>query len=158
MRLIFVLAASVMLASCARSDPASTDVRGDTLREIIENQIRDNVRESYGELAGQNFSDADFERFTKDKVPEQIVAILRPNSRFKAAVEKVRAMSAGDREAYLRRCRLPLRKTWAELGEISPKGTTEAGRRAELAIANAIVDLAEKMLANPAAEGGKGAL
>jgi len=138
-----------MLVGCAHSaPPASGEVRGDNLREIIENQIRDNVRESFGELSGQNFSDADLDRFTRDKVPEQIVAILQTNNRFIAALDKVRAMAPGDRESYLKRCRLPLRKTWAELGEISPKGTTDAGRKAELAISNAIVDLAEKLLAS----------
>jgi hypothetical protein len=48
------------------------------LREIVENQIRDNLRESYGELAGQDLTDADY-RFTRDMGPEQIVSILRPN-------------------------------------------------------------------------------
>jgi hypothetical protein len=148
--LITILIAATLLVGCANSAPASGEVRGDTLREIIENQILENVRESYGELSGQNFSDVDFDRFTRDKVPEQIVTILQTNSRFLAALDKVRAMSAGDRVSYLKRCRLPLRKTWAEQGEISPKGTTDAGRRGELAIANAIVDLAEKLLASPA--------
>ena len=55
-------------------------------------------------------------------------------------------MSPSDRTAYLKRCRLPYRKTWQELGEITPKGTTEAGYRAEAAIIKAIVDLAEKLL------------
>ena len=50
------------------------------------------------------------------------------------------------------RCRLPLRKTWAELGEISSRGTTDAGRKAELAINNSIVDLAEKLISEPPKE------
>jgi hypothetical protein len=156
--LITILIAATMLVGCANSAPAAGEVRGDNLREIIENQIRDNVRESFGELAGQNFSDVDFDRFTRDKVPEQIVTILQTNSRFLAALDKVRAMSPGDRESYLKRCRLPLRKTWAEQGEISSKGTTDAGRKAELAIAKAIVDLAEKLLASSAKPAPKAAV
>jgi hypothetical protein len=143
----FIAVVMTMMAGCTYS-AASGDVRGSNLREIIENQIRDNVRESWGELEGQNFSWNDLERFTKDKVPEQIVTLIRSNKTFLDAVEKVRKMPA-EREAYLMRCRLPLRKTWAEQGEISRQGTTDAGRRAELAIANAIVDLAEKLLAAP---------
>jgi hypothetical protein len=150
MRFITVLLASAMLVGCARATSPVGEVRGGTLREIIENQIRDNVRESYGELNGQNFSDADLDQFRRDKVPEQIVTLLQTNDRFVAAVDHVRAMSPGDRGVYLERCRLPLRKTWRELGEISPKGTTEAGEQAEVAISNAIVDLAQRLLAGPA--------
>lgn len=156
--LITILLAATLMVGCAPSAQSAGDVRGDSLREIIENQIRDNVRESFGELSGQNFSDADLDRFTRDKVPEQIVTILQTNSRFLAALDKVRSMPAGDRESYLKRCRLPLRKTWAELGEISPKGTTEAGRKGETAIANSIVDLAEKLLASSAKPARKAAL
>ena len=156
MKVIPLVLASLAMSGCgAQTAPSSGNVKGENLREIIENQIRDNVRESYGELAGQNFSDVDYERFKRDKVPDQIVSILRPHPKFKAAVEKVRAMQTADREAYLKSCRRSLRKTWAEIGEVSPKGTTEAGKRAETDIANAIVDLAEKLLAAPAGEGPK---
>jgi hypothetical protein len=151
---VFLVTVGMMIACLHPAAPAG-EVRGEDLRAIIENQIRDHVRESYGELAGQNFSDADLERFTRDKVPEQIVAMLQTSSRFLAAVEKVRAMRHEERAAYLKRCRLPLRKTWAELGAISPKGTTEAGEKGELAISNAIVDLAEKLLANPSSPATK---
>lgn len=153
--LMTVLIAAAFLAGCAHSTAAyGGEVRGDNLRQIIENQILDNVRESYGELEGQNFSDADRERFFRDHVPDQIVALLRADPKFKAAVGKVRDMPSAEAAAYLKRCRLYLRKTWAELGEISRKGTTEAGRVAELAISNAIVDLAEKMISESAKSTG----
>ncbi|MFY9748552.1 MAG: hypothetical protein WA891_02410 [Acidobacteriaceae bacterium] len=139
-----LLAASALVA-CSHSAAAA----GQDLRGIIEQQIRDHVRESYGELAGQNFSDEDLDRFTRDHTTDQIVERLKNDKNFLAAVEKVRAMSAGDRSAYLRRCRLPLRQTWAQLGAITPRGTTEAGQKAEVAIANAIVDWAESLLARP---------
>ena len=45
----------IILTSCGYTT-ASGEVRGGNLREIIENQIRDNVRESYGELEGQNLA------------------------------------------------------------------------------------------------------
>ena len=151
---LIILAAGMFIA-CRHSTASAGEAKGSDLRAIIDGQIREHVRESYGELAGQNFSDEDLDRFQKAKVPDQIVAQLKGSSRFVAAVEKVRAMSPDDREAYLKRCRLPLRKTWAELGGISAKGTTEAGQQAELAIANAITDLAEKTLAGPQAQTSK---
>ena len=150
LRLVTIVLAAGSLLACGHTVSLGSEVRGSDLRSIIEAQIKGNVRESYGELAGQNFSDVDLDRFTRDKVPDRIAASLRSDPRFLDAVEKVRAMSPDDRAAYLKRCRQPLRKTWAQLGEITPKGTTEAGQRAEIAIASAITDLAENLLAAPA--------
>jgi hypothetical protein len=155
LRSFAIFLAAAMLIACGHSAVSAGEAKGSDLRAIIEGQIRDHVRESYGELAGENFSDADLDRFMRDRVPDQIVAQLKANSHFLAALDGVRAMSPGDRAAYLKRCRLPLRKTWAELGGISPKGTTEAGQKAEQAIANAITDLAEKLLAGPPGAAGK---
>ena len=101
------------------------------------------------------FTDVDLEVFLAEKVPDQIVASLKTSPRFLAAVEKVRAMPHEERAAYLLRCRAPLHKTWAQLGSISPKGQTEAGQRAELAISKAIVDQVEKILAGPSGKPAK---
>ncbi len=150
LRLVTIVLATGGVLACGHTPSVESEVRGSDLRSIIEEQIKDNVRESYGELAGQNFSDVDLDRFMREKVPDRVAASLRSNPRFLAAVEKVRAMPAADRGAYLKRCRQPLRRTWAQLGEITPKGTTEAGQRAEIAIAAAITDVAESLLAAPA--------
>jgi hypothetical protein len=83
------------------------------------------------------------------------VTLLRTNKTFLDAVDKIRKMAPEERDAYLKRCRLPLRKTWAELGEISPRGTTDAGRKAELAINNSIVDLVEKLTSELPQKSGK---
>ncbi len=144
MRLFLMLMAVGAAISCT---PVKSEVRGSNLREIIEDQIRKNVRESYGELAGENFSWDDLEQFHRNKVPEKIGNLLRASVRFRAAVDEVRSMVAADRDSYLRRCRLPLRRTWAELGKISPRGTTEAGQIAEAEIAKVAVDQALEMLA-----------
>jgi hypothetical protein len=137
-----------MLSACGHSAPAGSAGSGD-LRSIVEEKIRDNVRESYGEFAGQCFTDADLDIFTRNKVPDRIVEQLKSDSRFNAAVAKVRAMPADERAAYLKRSRLPLHKTWAELGAVSSAGQTDAGQRAETMTSNAIVDLAESLLAGP---------
>jgi hypothetical protein len=148
LRWMSLMFAAGLLVSCNHFTVSADEVRGSDLRAIIENQIRDHVRESYGEFAGQNFSDDDLERFNKENVTQQVVGVLRNSKVFLAAVDRVRALSPDDRASYLRRCRQPLRKTWAELGEISPKGTTEAGQKAEIALANAITNLAESLLNN----------
>jgi len=106
MRLFLMLMAVGAAISCT---PVKSEVRGSNLREIIEDQIRKNVRESYGELAGENFSWDDLEQFHRNKVPEKIGNLLRASVRFRAAVDEVRSMVAADRDSYLRRCRLPLR-------------------------------------------------
>lgn len=119
----------------------NSEVRGSTVREIIDDQILRTIRPSYGQAAGECFTSEDFDHFIKSKTPERIVRLLQSNRQFLSAVEKVRAMPAAERKAYLEQCRLPLRKTWAQLGEVSPRGTTVAGQRAELALAGAIVAL-----------------
>jgi hypothetical protein len=148
LRIVLALSLAGALLACRDSFPYTGAAQDTDLRSIIKNQIRSHVRESYGEYAGQNFSSDDLDRFTAQKIPDQIVAGLRSSKLFLAAVGKVRQLSPSDRAAYLEECRKPLRPTWAEQGKIDRNGTTEAGRQAELMIANAITDLAESMLAD----------
>jgi hypothetical protein len=149
LKVVVFLMALGALAACSELAATAEATRRSDLRSLIEVEISSHVRISYGELAGQNFSDADLERFLSEKVPDQIVQSLKNDTRFLTAVEKIRAMKPDERAAYLQRCRAPLHRTWSELGAISPKGQTEAGQRAELAVSNAIVDLAAKVLAGP---------
>lgn len=135
-----------MFTSCHRTTPSAGEVRGADLRAIIENQIKDNIRESYGEYAGQNFSDDDLDSFIGENVPGKVVDTLRNNKVFLAAVAKVRVLAPDDRVTYLLGCRRPLHKTWAEMGEISPRGQTVAGLKAEGILAGAVVDLAQSLL------------
>jgi hypothetical protein len=146
-RKTLVTVVAALLGVCSHTD-ASQKAVGKNLREIIEHQIRENVRQSTGELAGQNFSDVDLERFKREDRPGRIVTALQADRTFLDAVEHVRKMPAVERSTYLKNCRQPLRKTWAEMGRIASdgSGTTAAGRVAELAISNAIVDLAERLL------------
>src|SRR5947199_8777284 len=111
------LIAAIMLAVTVGCTEQDSEVRGTNLREIIEDQIRQNVRESYGELAGQNFTWVDLQRFTRDKVPEQVTTMLRTNSVFRRAVAEVRAMPKEERDADVKRCRLPPGTPCAEIGE-----------------------------------------
>jgi len=142
---VFLVMFCVFLG-CKDSGATPPAAQKSDLRSIIENEIRSHVRESWGEYAGENFSDADLQKFEADRVPAQIVSDLKDNKLFLQAVEKVRAMAPADQAAYLKRCRGWLRPTWAEQGKIDRNGTTDAGRLAELQIANAITDYAESLL------------
>lgn len=144
-----------LILGCRGSNAAPGGSQSSDLRSIIIEQIRIHVRESYGEFAGENFSDADLTDFEARKVPSRIAADLKTNKLFLSAVEKVRAMVPGDRAEYLKKCRLPWRPTWAEQGKIDRNGTTDAGRQAELEIAGAITDLAESLLASNANNVGR---
>jgi hypothetical protein len=135
-----------MFLGCKDSGAAPPAAQGSDLRSIIENEIRSHVRESWGEYAGENFSDEDLKVFEADRVPAQIVSELKNNKLFLQAVEKARTMAPSEQAAYLKRCRGWLRPTWAEQGKIDRNGTTDAGRLAELQIANAITDYAESLL------------
>jgi hypothetical protein len=44
------------------------------------------------------------------------------------------------------------RPTWAQLGKITSKGQTEAGRQAEMMIAEAVSNFAEELAQQPDAE------
>jgi hypothetical protein len=144
-----------MFLGCRGSIAAPGGSQGTDLRSIIIEQIRTHVRESYGEFAGENFSDEDLRDFEARKVPSQIVTDLKTNNLFLNAVEKVRAKAPGERAEYLKKCQQPWRPTWAEQGRIDRNGTTDAGRQAELEIAGAITDYAESLLASSANTTGR---
>ena len=160
----------VLLTACGRSAPtgpgptpvaspapapAPVEVQSNLLRVIIEDEIRQRVKLSYGEWNGENFSDVDLAEFRRQDVPGQVTTHLRTNTRFLQAVEQVRAMAPEPRAAYLQKCREPVHKTWRELGRIPADGSgqSSAGQQAEIAVASAAVDLVERLLDSPAVTG-----
>jgi len=52
----------------------------------------------------------------------------------------------------LEACTKPLHPTWAQLGKISPEGQTDAGQKAEIMIATAVVDLVKTLVRLPRSE------
>jgi hypothetical protein len=115
---------------------------------VILAQQRTHVRLSYGQADGQCFTRDNLSGFKQRDVPGQIVRQLRTSAQFRAIVEQLRKQPAGKRARYLQKCRAIAHPTWAQLGKISPRGQTEAGQQAELLIAQAIVRLANEMLAS----------
>ncbi|MEO0248494.1 MAG: hypothetical protein ABIN58_02900 [candidate division WOR-3 bacterium] len=127
-----------------RFDPSI--VNPETLREIIEEQQRKNVRESYGIWAHQCFTDDDLNQFISSGQAARIALSLKGSKQFMAVVSALKKLPAKQRQKLLGSCRRPLRKTWAQLGRISSEGQTEAGQQAEKLIADAIVDLVEELI------------
>jgi hypothetical protein len=79
---------------------------------------------------------------------------LKRKREFVEIILALKSKNVEERRLLFKSCRKPLRKTWAELGRVDPAGQTIAGQRAELLIANAVVDLAEQLVGKPAAEIG----
>jgi len=115
------------------------------LIEIIIKQQQDNVRESYGEAAGQNFSDQDFKEFIKKGIPKKIVDQLKTDNEFLDVVLAIKYMTPTERQKLLNKGLNTYKPTWAQLVRIDPKGQTEKGQQAEKMIAKAIVDLAKEL-------------
>ncbi len=74
-----------------------------------------------------------------DRTAEQIVARLRQDPEFLNVVASIKTLPSTKREDLLATASAERRKTWRELGRISPEGQTEARRQAETLIALAIV-------------------
>lgn len=118
----------------------------DELVSIIHEQQKLHVKESWGELASQCFTDNDLTRFIEAKSAERIATALKRDPRFLDVVLAIRQMEPGKRGALLIAADKPLRPTWAELGGISRDGQTEAGQKAEQIVASAIVALVRELV------------
>lgn len=143
---VFVLLTSIALLAPHFEDlsPAGASARS-ALAAIIATEQKAHVRPSYGELADQCFTWLDLTAFTSGRIPEQIVRRLRRDSEFQRVAVALRGLGPAERKAVLEHCRRPLRPTWREQGRVSPAGTTEAGQKAELLIADAIVRLTSEL-------------
>jgi beta-glucanase (GH16 family) len=122
-------------------------VQPEDLVGIIKKQQGANVRVSYGEWAGQNFSDLDLERFIRVKMATRIANRLKSDQRFLKVVHAIEKMPENEMKDLLTRCLTISRPTWAELGRISSRGQTDAGQTAELLIGEAIVKLVRTLIA-----------
>jgi hypothetical protein len=120
------------------------------LLNIIKSEQRSEVRESYGEFRGQNFSDEMLKEFKENNIPKSVVDRLRHDSYFIDVVLAIKRMEPSAREKLLSDGMRTRRKTWAEQGGVSPEAQTEAGRQAEELIAQAIVKLVRELYTMPA--------
>jgi hypothetical protein len=117
----------------------SSGTIADELRDQIEALQRRHVRESISPY--DCFTDRDLASFIAAGTPARAADSLRQSPRFQPIVEEIRRMTRLDRNTLLSAARKPLHKSWTELGRVGPEGQTDAGVRAELLIASAVVDL-----------------
>jgi len=118
----------------------------DLLLRIIKNEQLSNVRRSYGEADGQNFSDRDLNQFIRQGRDKKIADDLKNNKDFLDVVLAIKRMNPTDRLNLYTKGLETYSPTWAQLGRIDPAGQTEAGQEAEKMIAKAIVDLTTELL------------
>jgi hypothetical protein len=116
------------------------------LEAIVQQLQRSHVKLSYGEAAYEAFTDEDLNRFVKDDVPGQVKEDLKHNNTFISVLLSVQDLTPVERQRLLKACLKPLHPTWAQLGRVGPGGQTEAGQRAEILVAGAVVELARELL------------
>jgi hypothetical protein len=105
---------------------------------------RANVKESSGIYHHECFTDADYALFRGNKTSERVAAECLGKPEVRQAITALRAMSTAEQQEVFELWRRPLRKTWAQLGRVSPEGQTSAGQRAEIDIADAIMNAVMK--------------
>ena len=114
--------------------------------ELIRREEAAAIRESWGKEGSQCFTWDDLREFRQNDVPGRVAGRLKESEEFRATVRALGVLSPLDRDALLQRAKAAFRPTWAELGTISPAGTTEAGQEAGRLLAAAIVDSAAELL------------
>jgi hypothetical protein len=135
-----------LCVSCGEAPPLHPR-NATNIVEIIQRAQKANVRPSFGEYAYQSFTDQDYRSFTEEGQAWKIAARLVRDRAFMEAVLALQQMPEEDAQSLLKSDRKPLHATWSQLGRISAAGQTEAGQRAELDIANAIVEIAVRLSA-----------
>ncbi|MGA2740152.1 MAG: hypothetical protein ABSG65_22265 [Bryobacteraceae bacterium] len=146
MKLIAIAVSTVLAAilglcqsgQSPQSNPLPASLR--PLQAIIQKLQVDNVKESCSET--DCFTDIDYKSFQNDHRAQQIAEEQRRSSPFLKAARALGNLSEDKRQAACELLRQPYRKTWAQLVEVSCKGQTVAGNKAERDIANALVDAA----------------
>jgi hypothetical protein len=123
----------------------TSTVSPEELLVVIKSQQQSEVKESYGEYRGQNFSDEDLKAFKEKNTPQAVAERLRRDGHFIDVVLAIKRMEPGARQQLLGVGVQTYRKTWAELGRMSREGQTEAGQEADRLIAKAIVDLVKEL-------------
>jgi hypothetical protein len=126
---------------------SSVNVDPMQLTELIKTQQSENVQKSNTET--DCFTDADFAKFIELRKQDQIVTNLMNQNSFIDLIISIKKMTPSSRQSLLDTSKKIAKPTWVELGSITSKGQTEAGQKAELLIAKAIVTKIEQMIQLP---------
>ena len=140
--LVAALAVAVASAQAA-GEPVPAAVRA--LGKAIASYQRQVVWTGGDQYSGA-YTDADRQTFLRGDHLSRIVRSARKNSRFVRGAKALADLSPDERQALLDRWRTPIDRTWAQTGRIGV-GTTEAGQETESDIAEALVALADEVLA-----------
>lgn len=114
------------------------------LIEYVKGKQKQYVRESYGEMAHQCFTDDDLDRFIHKRVVDRITQEIDNDPVFDDIVLAVKNLSEYEQAALLDSASKTYKPTWAQMGSINIAGQTEAGQKAEKMIAEAICNLVRK--------------
>jgi hypothetical protein len=140
---MMLMAAALTQTSCAMpAEPTNPE----DLIAYIRAAERAEIRESWGEAAGECFTWDDYESFKRDDRPAAVAARLKASPQFRKLVEMIKTMPQRERVVLLSRARQTARPTWAMNGRISRDGTTDAGRQAGLMMAAAITGVVQEAL------------
>jgi hypothetical protein len=139
---VVLLAALVQMACGMPAEPRKPE----DLIAYIRAAENAEIRESWGEEAGECFTWDDYETFKHSDRPAAVAAKMKATPQFRKLVEMIRAMPQPERAALLTRARQSVRPTWAMNGRISRDGTTDAGRQAALMLAASITDAVQEIL------------
>jgi hypothetical protein len=128
-----------------KDQPIQIKAKPNRLIEIIIEDQRIYVKESWGELANQNFTQKDLDEFKKKDIPKQVTDKLRHNGDFLEVVLAIKQMRLSEQQKLLDQALRTYKPTWEERGTISREGQTEAGQEAERMIAGAVVGLVKEL-------------
>ncbi|MCB1858364.1 MAG: hypothetical protein KDI63_08830 [Gammaproteobacteria bacterium] len=92
------------------------------------------------------FTEEDYKRFRSSNTITKIVEELKKDEYFLGLVAGTVKLSPIKRHKIYREAKKTYKKTWAELGKISPEGQTDAGSEAEKEISSAISKLLKDLV------------
>jgi hypothetical protein len=95
------------------------------------------------------YMDIHRENFLNQGGAGRVVRNAQRNAEFVRIAKELRMTDEASREKYYNKWSEPVYPTWGMIGEISSRGTTNAGYQTEKDIADGLVELVREIVANP---------
>lgn len=89
------------------------------------------------------------DKYLRQGGAKQFVAKAKTDPKFIEGVKALRNFNKTERFSFYKKWKEPVYPTWAMIGEISNKGTTDAGYITQQEIADALVELVKDMFLHP---------
>lgn len=147
--LIILFIGSLSASALAQLPPETKDKLSfeevkEEVVELIKEMQSDNIKNSINE--NNCFTDNDYSKFQSNKIVEGIIEKLKKDEYFLGLVKDTALLNPRERRKVYRAAKGTYEKTWAEIGNISPAGQTDAGSKAEREIAYAVTKLLEDLV------------